>query len=241
MYLYSHANGWFQKISIPYHGRLFGIPRVHQQIIIFLLILVFCTRQCKVNVDCICWTAVKRKLIFTVFINFYSRMSGVIIKYLYRGSLLTCAFHLYHSILSLVTFAAIFRLLTQCSWALFCDEPKNGCEGDYAKFASLSFQIIHIQNVCNESLECNIFPLSLLPGIKSIPTYLGVLGCTTPPPMVWWGQVWYFYALGCVFGAKLWFWMVLVQLERATKTRVCGVYEEELSANLWIYRFCTNV
>ena len=69
---------------------------------------------------------------------------------------------------------------------------------------------------------------------------LGVTGLTTPPLVVWWGQVWYFHALGGILSAKFWNRMVLVLLED-WKPCVCGVHEKELPTKLSIYWFCSNV
>ena len=69
---------------------------------------------------------------------------------------------------------------------------------------------------------------------------LGVTGLMTPPLVVWWGQVWYFHALGGILSAKFWNRMVLVLLED-WKPCVCGVHEKELPTKLSIYWFCSNV
>ena len=69
---------------------------------------------------------------------------------------------------------------------------------------------------------------------------LGVTGLTTPPLVVWWGQIWYFHALGGILSAKFWNRMVLVLLED-WKPCVCGVHEKELPTKLSIYWFCSNV
>ena len=44
-----------------------------------------------------------------------------------------------NNVTHLVYFAAVFRLVMQRLWGgALCDEPKNGCEGDYDPFATFT-------------------------------------------------------------------------------------------------------
>ena len=98
-------------------------------------------------------------------------------------------------------------------------------------------QILQVKEDGQSAADSLCLPLC---GLCPVSANLGVTGLTTPPLVVWWGQIWYFHALGGILSAKFWNRMVLVLLED-WKPCICGVHEKELLAKLSIYWFCFNV
>ena len=98
-------------------------------------------------------------------------------------------------------------------------------------------QILQVKEDGQSAADSLCLPLC---GLCPVSANLGVTGLTTPPLVVWWGQIWYFHALGGILSAKFWNRMVLVLLED-WKPCVCGVHEKELPTKLSIYWFCSNV
>ena len=98
-------------------------------------------------------------------------------------------------------------------------------------------QILRVKEDVQSAAGSLCLPLC---GLCPVSANLGVTGLTTPPLVVWWGQVWYFHALGGILSAKFWNRMVLVLLED-WKPCICGVHEKELPTKLSICWFCSNV
>ena len=93
-------------------------------------------------------------------------------------------------------------------------KPKGIC-----CFGNLLAKFLDGLSIRNDSFFIVLCPSVLVElCICSIQTYRGVTGLTTPPPLVWRGQVWYFHPLGSILRAKCWIGVVLVSLERAAKT-----------------------